>query len=381
MNRLSLSLAVVVVLGLSVGVMRGGDTPPETKAITPLPQADPFMISQGQNCGVYCQPDCSASCRNGLVGGVGIYCICPYFENNPAFTVSTTSPTGPGGTSRTVTERTDIRQHMEVAPQLWLGYVSDSGLGGRVRWWCFRQTTDQGITVAAAAPNTVTFLESAAPLGFPAFVDNEDRPASISVSSKLQLQVWDAEAMSSVRTGDWDLLIAGGLRFAHINQQYNSAVAGDSGGGTGPITANVPSSRTFNGIGPVIALEVRRYLGDSGLSLYGSARGAVLFGTAKQNATDNFFSSEFGDFSDSSSYEHDSALPVAELELGMEFGRKIGSTFAFGQVALVGQEWWGAGNASRSVNTNTFGVPNTGGAIVDSNLSFLGVTLRLGVDY
>ncbi len=319
--------------------------------------------------------------RRGVIGGVGVYLIQPYFKDNPAFTVSTTSPTGPGGTSRTVTSRSDISHHVDAAPQLWLGYITDCGLGGRVRWWYFRQGTDQAVSVPPAAPGTLTLLSSAAPLSFTAFADSDGRPASLAATSKLQLQVWDIEALHNLQNGKWDLLFAGGLRLAHINQQYNAFVVGDSGGGAGPISATVLSGHSFHGAGPVIAMETRRLVGESGLSLYSSARGAILFGSGKQSATD-IFTGAGGTFVDDSGDQRTSVRPVGELELGLEFGRNIRSSHAFGQVALVGQEWWGAGSASRAINTNTFGTPTPGGgAIVDSDLGFLGVVFRLGVNY
>lgn len=387
MNRLSLWFVGMIILGSQLPIVRAADPGPEARALPPAPAVETVMMPTASEVGGACwQPECGACCpgdnreRRGLVGGVGIYFMQPYFKDNPAFAISTTTPTGPGGTPRTVTERVNISQHMEVAPQFWLGYVTDSGLGARVRWWYFRQGTDQSIFVPAAAPGTVTFLASAAPLGFPAFADNDGRDATLAITSKLQLQVWDAEAMNSVQTGNWNLLVAGGVRFAHINQHYNAFAAGDSGGGGGPISANVISGHSFTGAGPVLALEARRFLGDSGLALYSSARGALLFGSAKQNATD-IFTGGGATFADSSADRRNSVLPVGELELGLELGRNIGSSHAFGQIALVGQEWWGAGSASRGINTNIFGVPIPGGSSVDSDLGFLGVSFRLGLNY
>jgi hypothetical protein len=383
MNRLSVLFFGLIILGWLAGAARAADPAAEPMA-QPIPHAEQPAIQVGPEIGgACCQPD--NRCRRGLIGGAGIYWMQPYFIDNPAFTVSTTTLTGPGGTLRTTTERINISQHMEVAPQLWLGYLSDAGLGARVRWWYFRQGTGQSISVPAATPGTLTFLSSAAPLGFSAFVDNDGSAATLATTSKLQFQVWDAEAINSVQTGRWDLLFAGGLRFVHINHQYNAFVGGDSGGDAGgdagaPIRASVLSGHSFHGIGPVLALEARRALGDSGLSLYSSARGAVLFGSAKQNATDIFIS-EDGTFADSSTDTRNSVLSVVDLELGLEFGRNVGSSHVFGQVALVGQEWWGAGSASRAVNVNSFGVPSQGGAIVDTNLGFVGVVFRVGVNY
>jgi hypothetical protein len=368
MNRLALCFGGVVgvlVLGWQAPVRAAGPAPEVVLA----PQAQ-----QPAACPLPPEPEPGSGC--GFFAGGGIYSLQPYFTDNPAFSASTTTPTGPGGTVRTVTQRTALSQHMDVAPLLWVGYLADSGLGGRVRWWYFRQATSQGISVPDGGADSLTFLASAAPLGFAAFVDNDGTTATLGVSSKLQLQVWDAEVLSSVQFESWNLLVAGGVRFAHLNQHYNAFVAGDSGGGVGDIAAAVLSGHSFNGAGPVLSLEVRRSLGASPLSLYGSARGAVLFGTSRQTATD-IFSNGTETFRDSSSDERNSVLPVGEVELGLE----ARSAHAFVQVAVVGQQWWGAGNASRSATTSTFGVANPGGASVDGDLGFLGLTVRLGLNF
>src|SRR5262249_60242356 len=131
---------------------------------------------------------------------------------------------------------------------------AEAGLGGRVRWWSFSQATAQGVSVPASTPNTRIFLESAAPLGFAAFDDNENRPASLFVTSKLRFNVWDAEALADLQTGCWDLLLAGGARYAQISQHFNVSAAGDSGGGTGPIPAPVPSRHPFHPTRPLSPL-------------------------------------------------------------------------------------------------------------------------------
>ena len=322
------------------------------------------------------QDACQEDCRSGgLIGGVGVYFIQPYFENNPAFTVTRST-----GVVDTRVDRTDLRHHMTAAPELWLGYVGESGLGARLRWWYFRQGTDLAQSVPADTVGDSVRFDSAAPLGIAAFTDNDARPASIAVTSKLQLQVWDLEAMQTLRNGAWDFLFSGGLRLAHVNQHYNAYVAGDSGGAGGPITASVESGHSFHGAGPVVALDARRRLADSGLALYGVVRGSLLFGSAKQSVVDTFQAGA-GPVEIAVGEDHRSrVMPVGELELGVEYRRGLDAVQAFGQLALVGQGWIGAGNASRSTQTNSFGVPD-GGSIIDNDLGFFGLVLRLGVDF
>lgn len=392
MNRLSLWAVVLV------AVCRNGSVRADEPAEAPVPPvalppavAPAAAVAPGPSglvaSGACWQPDGRACCEpdnhghGGFIAGAGIYWMQPYFTNNPAFTVTQASLTGPGGNPRAVTNRIDLGNHMEVAPLLWFGYENESGLGGRVRWWYFRHGTDQAVAVGPGAPGTLTFLSSAAPMGFTAFADNDGQTAALAVTSKLQLQVWDIEATTNFQSCKWNLLLAGGVRYAHINQNYNAFVTGDSGQSTRPITASVLSGHSFDGAGPVVALEARRALCDCGVSLYGSARGAILFGSARQTAFD-VFSSNDGTFVDEATERRNPVVPVGELEMGLEYGRQFGSSRVFSQVALVGQQWWGVGSASRAVNTNSFGVPNPGGgAIVDSDLGFLGMAFRMGVSF
>src|SRR5262245_33866913 len=111
----------------------------------------------------------------------------------------------------------------------WTRALEDGSAGGTSARGPARASVPDG------GASSRTFLSSAAPRGFPAFTDNDGATATLDVTSKLQLQVWDVEALSSVQMEYWNLLVAGGVRFAHINQHSNAYAAGDSGGATGDI--------------------------------------------------------------------------------------------------------------------------------------------------
>jgi hypothetical protein len=135
------------------------------------------------------------------------------------------------------------------------------------------------------------------------------------------------------------------------------------------------SGHNFHGVGPTLAVESRRPFGASGLALIASARGSVVLGSAKQDAA-------LPDQNVVAADHRDRGLPIGELELGLEYGRALGGSRLFGQVALVGQDWFGAGGASRSSVNVAPGGAFVGAAYVgDSDISFLGVSFRLGLDY
>jgi hypothetical protein len=347
MRSYTWGLAVVAVVLASPFV--GAEQPVEVAPPAGLPP----VHSVAADCVSECEP------RGEFLGGAGISLLQPFFSNNPAITFFRQG-TGPG-------RREDVRHQMSAAPLLWLGYRDDSGLGVRGRWWYFREGTDQTYHLPGPHGRTLTVL-SAAPMG--AFIIKDD-PRAFAVTSKLQLQVADLEVFQDATFCNWNLLLSGGIGYADITQNYNAYAIGRHGSPGKPLV----SGSSFVGIGPEFALEARRPLFDTGLNLYGSARTRLLFGNATQNAFG-------GDELRGSQESHQHGLvAVEELELGLEYGRTVGQSRFVGQVALVGQEWFGAGNATRSTRAGPpTTIPNFS-AEDNSTFGFLGVSFRLGVTY
>ncbi|OAI45688.1 hypothetical protein AYO44_12520 [Planctomycetaceae bacterium SCGC AG-212-F19] len=308
-----------------------------------------------------CIPHCGA-----IIGGVGLYLIQPYFETNPAYSVFIQS-TGPG-------ERVDITHHMDIAPLVWLGYIGENGVGVRGRWWYFRQDTSQTLTFPPGGAEFTVF--GASVMGAQLIVDN---PTAYNVTSKLQLQVADLEMVKNASVAEWDFLFSGGIRYADLTQNYNAYAIPDA---QGPLM----SGNSYTGIGPVIALEARYPLCEC-LSFYGSVRSALLFGSEIQRAfgigtqADTSGEAPPGPGTVINAAHHDQVVAAEELEVGVEVHARVNCWTVFGQVAVIGQEWYGAGNASRSA----FSQPPTGapvfGTDISSNLGFFGLAVRLGINY
>jgi Legionella pneumophila major outer membrane protein precursor len=348
---------------------------------------------------------------SGWFVGAGFYLVQPYFQNNPAFTVfiqqtrdTTLDPSKPN--TQTIAEnalRADVSHHMDVAPLVWLGYMNEDGLGIRVRGWGFQEGTGQSVSLAPfagtykiginsngerviVASGALATVTSATPLGLQAFGDtlsiqHGPEATTFSVTTKLSVQVGDLEGMQRFRTGNWDFLITGGLRYVRLDQTYN---AYDAQSTSAAELRTLSSSYTFEGLGPTIAFELRRPIADSGVSVYGQCRGSLVFGAANQNAV--FFGEELRNDDPNPQYatEHRfRSIPIVDLETGIEYGRAIGRTWLFGQLAVVGQQWANAGSASRSTMLNPLAVarPVVGGAPLDSNIALLGLTFRVGLNY
>lgn len=348
--------------------------------------------------------------RPGFIAGAGFYLLQPYFQNNPAYTVfvehtvdTTLDPTNPN--THTIGESADrlnVSHHMAVAPLVWLGYMGENGFGGRARWWSFREGTSQTVNLppfagtfkigmngghpVIVASGDLFTVSSAAPLGLMAFGDtlgiqHGPEATSFNVSTKLALQVADLEVFQGFRVSNCDFLLAGGLRLVRIEQTYN---AYDAQSGGPAELRSLLSNYNFSGVGPTLALEVRKPVGDSGLSLFSLARGALVFGSAQQDASFSGQELRNDDPNPQFASQHRGrAMPVGELEGGVEYGQTVGRSWLFGQVALVGQEWFGAGSASRStmLTPATTLRPVLGGASLDSNIAFLGMSFRIGVRY
>ncbi len=346
----------------------------------------------------------------GWFGGAGFYLLQPYFQNNPAYTIfvqkttdTALDPTNPN--TQTVAEtarRVQVSHHMDMAPLVWLGYMNEDGLGVRVRGWGFQEGTSQTVSLppfagafrigrangqtVIVASGTLNTVSSATPLGLQAFGDtlgiqHGAEGTTFNVTTKLSAQVGDFEGMQRFRSGDWGFLVTGGMRYVRLDQTYN---AYDAQSASAAELRTLSSSYNFEGLGPTIAFELRRPVASSGLSVYGQARGSLVFGAANQNAV--FFGQELRNDDPNPQYatEHRlRAIPIIDLETGLEYGRAVGRTWVFGQVGLVGQEWLNAGSASRSTMLTPAATPRPvlGGAPLDSNIAFLGLTFRVGINY
>jgi hypothetical protein len=329
--------------------------------------------------------DVDGSSGGHLDAGFELLVIRPYFDSNQAATVSRSTSNPPTfTTTATTTEQLNFDYPYTANPRLWLGYVTDGGLGFRVSWWQFEQSSrtaalalsgglPANTSVVVTSPlvlgnlsNTVfipgTPAGAAAPVGV---------PAAEAITSSIRLQVWDFEATGSWHSGCFSAEGSAGVRYAHLSQNFASAATQANEAGIGSSeTSLLASGHNFNGAGPTLAAELRQHLGDSGLGLYAIGRGAVLFGNKHATgilATETIpavgavttFSNQFHN-------DELGTIGVGEAELGVEYSLRMGNAASlFVRAGIDGQLWIGAGNA-----TSTTG-----------NLGFFGYTFTVGVNY
>jgi hypothetical protein len=314
-------------------------------------------------------------------GGAEALLLRPYFSSNPALTVTSTAITGTGALNATE----DLDYEFDLAQRYWIGAHIDEGLGVRGRWLRLDYSADPRISANAADVTRVTTATSTAIGG--AAVTNAFLGTStvggvtspvgtgqvLSVNGGLELDVWDAEFTATCRRGCWELTTFAGARYTYLEQSYLAISPGvpNTDGidgvvvGTDVTRGVLQSRQTFNGAGPTLGLEALRQVGDSGFSLYGSGRGAVLFGRGRQQTTFNTATAidpltgapPIGfDFVSVTNEEGFDVLSVAELELGVQWGRKVGDFEVFVRPSVVSHFYFdGGSSSSRSGDFGLFG--------------------------
>lgn len=276
----------------------------------------------------------------------GVFLIQPVFGTNPAFVSA-----GAGGN---VARQVDFSHNLEVAPNVWLGYVSERGWGVRGRWFQFDH--DSSASYAAAPGETITGISS---LGLGKIPIN----GTIAASSQLAVNMFDLQGTYSRESAKWSHLLGMGVRYTHMSQDYRATL-------TNPGTQiDLTSGHNLNGVGPSFALETKHLIGESGFAVYGQMHGAILFGHASEiyTAINNGVPQQF-------TRGQTDVLPVGEMEVGAEYSKNVGRARLCLQTGFVGQVWWGGGNAS---NLDAIG-PSSASS---TNFGFLGIALRAGVRY
>lgn len=300
--------------------------------------------------------------RGGFEAGVTGYILKPYFQNNPALSTTTISIDA----AFNVTQNRVTANHewdYNPAYAVWLGWTSECGLGIRARYFTFDQSADpinlsQTITPSVPGGPPVTIISSGFSFGAPVGTTSQ----TIAVSSDLRIQTWDLEATWSHRCGNWAWTVAAGARYLHMSQDFLSTVA--SSGTTAQLeVASV--GRNFTGAGPTVDLEASYTFGNCGLGVYANARGSLLVGSERQTTSLVRTAVPPPSLLIVDSSTRDTNMPIAELELGVQYARDFGRLRPFLRAGVVSQTYFDAGDATGR----------------DGNLTLFGGQVALGVRY
>jgi hypothetical protein len=374
----------VLVLGCLVSPAKA-QTP---LAQAPAPKADAAPAAAAPAAAI----PADASCNNGCccfgcwhaTGDVGFYFLKPVWRSNPAIIYFQSNNPGGGAPATNAAVVSDFDYGLNFVPKISIGAENDHGFGVRVNWWQFATGTTRSATLNPPAAG-FNELASAFPLGagFTALT-----PGIMTAGANLRMVVFDFEATQDVVFNQWALQLSGGVRYAHISQNYNATFNGAFDGPGGTLTDVVTSGHSFNGAGPTFSVDVERRLGSSNFSLYVNTRGSLLFGRTKQSASSVITrvtgagSASASNPQNNMSNSEATNIPVGELEIGARWERDWGRRSAFVQVGLVGQAWFRAGNSSRStpVMGNDF-LPNEGATPTDDTLGLVGFNLTAGLHW
>jgi hypothetical protein len=330
------------------------------------------------------------------VGGASLYYLKPYFTDNPAF-ITTTVDVITGAVVSPGQTTTDFDWNYQPAAALWLGMTGDSGWGWRGRYFHFDQSSNTLNAVNNAVtltPTTTTFIKPPSNLllvspstgsfvGTPNFGSPGalgaltpvfGNPDTLAFASDLQVQVVDLEATFDVQRGRWLLQASAGARYLHMAQSYSGRLSNtlDLGAlGTVSETQLLSFGQDFDGAGPTASLQASYRVGQN-LLAFGNVRGSLLVGRSTESQT---FTHAVTDpvgvvggstlVSLSASRTRDTLRPVAEVELGLEYGLDWGRLRPFVRGAVLNQTYFDAGSASQT----------------DGNLSLFGAQVTLGFTF
>jgi hypothetical protein len=210
---------------------------------------------------------------------------------------------------------------MTAAPRIWIGYVTASGEGLRVRYWQYEEDLNGE--------------RSDSPLGILP-------PGSERISHRgLNAFDVDIEVTQHVESRIFNVDVGVGMRVAGLDRDRSITY----------VIPGVPDttfafSRDFTGIGPTISADVRRPLGNSGLAFVVNPRGTMLFGTV-DTALDVHDSTGLGGITTPIVHiatRSDAEAYVAEVRMGGEWSRVTPSGREwFAHVLWENQFWAGSG--------------------------------------
>jgi len=313
-----------------------------------------------------------------FLAGAGFNLVAPFTDNNRAFTM--TIPATGGGLA---TQSTDFGNPVAVAPRFWLGLVAPSGWGFRTSFWNFDQRDTLSSAVSGGAP-AGSAIFSGAPLGLGiatgTFLLGPGNADVLTATSRLNLSVLDFEIIREIEAGPAFLVLSAGGRYAQLGQHYDATVANTANNLlTNAEVDTLFSHQRFTGGGPTLALQGWYPLGKTRLSLYGTARGSILFGTNSQNASTNTVQAVGGVLTDmpqaEASGSRNAAVPVGELEIGIQWTGVWGRFYPFVRTGVIAQTWF---NALTATTVPTLSGDSVG---LNTNLSFFGATFQAGLSY
>ena len=265
----------------------------------------PVSFSSDCGCGGgSCGGGCCRSCCEcpGLYGGYSFVFAKPHFKE--AFQASVID--GVTGQLQLLPFQYDY----DLTPRVWLGYYNPCGIGARASYWSYDHDGDpRSIT---ATPTSVASAHALTVI-FPATITAAVPGDVLTTTDELSTQTLDLEGTLPGHFGKVTVLMSGGVRYVRLEQNLASTVS--TGGNP---TQFLNWGRKFEGLGPTMGAEFHYQLGCSNWSLFGSGRGALLYGDKDLDRFTNVTSAQTPT-PYASLHDADEVVGMGEVQLGAEW--------------------------------------------------------------
>jgi len=303
---------------------------PEVVEHKPPPQIEQLKAYAGLQTGHTTEEDCDAcpevSCceeSGSLYAGYAFAFMKPHFKES--FQAITINPTN--GLQSLI----GYKFEHDLTPRMWLGYQSASGAGIRGRYWQYDNASDP--LQLTAGPNIVS--AQAVTVIFPGVIASPVPGDVLVANSALDVETIDVEGTQAIQLGELSGIAGVGIRYARLKQTNDARIIG-------ALPQQLTWERVLEGLGPMLSIEMLRPIGESGLSAFGSARGAVLFGSKTMRRSVS--SLPVPTFPPVIVMDGvDEVSGVFEMDLGLQMTRRISLGDLVVRGAFEGQLWTDAG--------------------------------------
>ncbi len=299
--------------------------------------ADEVFVEEASISDSSCQAD---TCRltSHWLAGADLVLLRPFFSHNPAFTVMQAD-----GTSFENFTDTNFTYDLAMSPRIWLEYRSANDFGVRTQFW----QSDQGSKAAATSPPANGFGRVIPPTFDGVDISSTIPTERFSANSGLQAYYVDAEVTKRGSFSSWDVVGSAGLRYASVEQHYTAQLRT----GAGALAGLLDLQHRIEGIGPTLAIETRRPL-FSGLTLFASGRGSLLFGQSQATFVGGEDLDLATPFHTTYHSSQDSLLPIGEMQLGGEWWSPTSSVGQFFVRSALETQFWNSVGSASSENGN-----------------------------
>ncbi|MFN3150237.1 Lpg1974 family pore-forming outer membrane protein [Bremerella sp.] len=272
------------------------------------------------------------TCQAHWVAGFEATFLKPHFSSNPAYTLMESD-----GTSFENFTDVEFDYDLQFAPRVYLGLQGEE-IGLRATWWHFENDP----SVLTAQPPANGFGSITPPTFGTIDISTTVPGSSFQAGTGLTAYTIDLDVTRQYRLSCWQIGAFGGLRYAEIDQKYLAQTTNASG----LLTGQIDYQHGLSGIGPTMGLYASVPVANC-IELFSEARGSILFGKATSQLTAGEDLDLTTPFTTTTSSSRDEVMTIGEVELGLRWqGCRRRCWQPFGTVALEGQTWGDAGNAT-----------------------------------